>query len=61
MFRFEQRPLKPWGARDAGNFFVKFYIIAQVIAIMCTYLYVRSTLLMVPSMQDSDPAFACVM
>jgi hypothetical protein len=48
MFRFEQRPLKPWGARDAGNFFVKFYIIVQVVLALRTSAVV------------DDPAFCVI-
>jgi hypothetical protein len=34
MFRFEQKPRKPWGARDAGSFFVKFYLITVALGVL---------------------------
>jgi hypothetical protein len=33
LYRYLQKPLKPWSARDAGIFFVKFYLITQAIGV----------------------------
>uniref|UniRef100_A0A7S3GFU1 TMC domain-containing protein n=1 Tax=Palpitomonas bilix TaxID=652834 RepID=A0A7S3GFU1_9EUKA len=46
LFRFMYRPVKPWSAKDAGAFFLKFYNITLLLAALIFYvaLFVRSSM-----------------
>ncbi|GMI17714.1 hypothetical protein TrLO_g1105 [Triparma laevis f. longispina] len=44
LFKFGTKPKKEWKAQDAGNFFIKFYLITVVVTgLLSVYLFLSST------------------
>ena len=44
LFKFGTKPKKEWKAQDAGNFFIKFYLVTIIVTgLLSVYLFLGST------------------